>query len=74
MNSPWPRRQARPAATAHGLYEVYLNEIRVGNVELTPGYTSYAKILHTQTYDVLDLLRAGAKTIEVARTRLRRRA
>ena len=39
--------------------------IRVGDVELTPGYTSYAKILHVQTYDVLDLLRAGANTIDV---------
>jgi alpha-L-rhamnosidase len=57
--------KARLYATAHGLYEVYLNEIRVADVELTPGYTSYAKILHFQTYDVLDLLRAGANTIDV---------
>ena len=57
--------KARLYATAHGVYEVYLNEIRVGDVELTPGYTSYAKILHAQTYDVLELLRAGANTIDV---------
>jgi alpha-L-rhamnosidase len=56
---------ARLYATAHGLYEVYLNGARVGDVELTPGYTSYAKILHVQTYDVFDLLRLGANTIDV---------
>src|SRR5688572_3576166 len=56
---------ARLYATAHGLYEVYLNGTRVGDVELTPGYTSYAKILHVQTYDVGKLLRSGANTIEV---------
>src|SRR5687768_6782862 len=44
---------ARLYATAHGLYEVYINGARVGDIELTPGYTSYAKILHFQTYDVL---------------------
>jgi alpha-L-rhamnosidase len=57
--------KARLYATAHGLYEVYLNDIRVGDIELAPGYTSYAKILHFQTYDVLDLLGAGANTIDV---------
>ena len=57
-------RNARLYATVHGLYEVYLNGSRIGDVELTPGYTSYAKILHTQTYDVLDLLRLGANTID----------
>jgi alpha-L-rhamnosidase len=56
---------ARLYATAHGLYEIYLNGARVGDVELTPGYTSYAKILHTQTYDVLELLCAGTNAIEV---------
>jgi alpha-L-rhamnosidase len=58
--------QARLYATAHGLYEIYLNEMRVGDIELTPGYTSYAKILHAQTYDVLQFLRAGVNTIDVS--------
>jgi alpha-L-rhamnosidase len=57
--------KARLYATAHGLYEIYLNEIRVGDLELTPGYTAYEKILHTQTYDLLESLRAGANTIDV---------
>lgn len=57
---------ARIYATAHGLYELYLNGRRVGNLELTPGYSSYAKILYVQTYDVLDLIREGVNTIDVA--------
>jgi alpha-L-rhamnosidase len=57
--------KARLYATAHGLYEIYLNEVRVGDVELTPGYTAYAKILQAQTYGVLELLRAGMNTIDV---------
>jgi alpha-L-rhamnosidase len=56
---------ARLYATAHGLYEVYINGGRVGDVELAPGYTSYAKILHYQTYDVLHQVRAGTNTIDV---------
>ena len=32
---------------------------------LYPGYTSYAKILHAQTYDILELLCAGTNTIDV---------
>jgi alpha-L-rhamnosidase len=57
--------RSRLYATAHGIYEIYLNSKRVGDVELTPGYTSYPNILHLQTYDVLSLLRAGANTIDV---------
>jgi alpha-L-rhamnosidase len=60
--------RARLYATAHGLYEVYLNGARVGDIELTPGYTSYRNTLHVQTYDVFDLLRAGANTVDVVLT------
>jgi alpha-L-rhamnosidase len=58
-------RKARLYATAHGLYEANFNGKRVGDVELTPGYTSYAHILHVQTYDVFDLLHVGTNTIDV---------
>jgi alpha-L-rhamnosidase len=57
--------KARLYATAHGIYEVHLNGRRVGDIELAPGYTSYSKILHVQTYNVLDLLRTGANEIKV---------
>jgi alpha-L-rhamnosidase len=50
---------ARLHATAHGIYETFLNGRRVGDLELTPGFTGYRAILHVQTYDVTDLLREG---------------
>ena len=57
--------QARLYATAHGVYETYLNGRRVGDVELAPGYTSYPTTLHVQVYDVGALLEAGDNTWEV---------
>ena len=36
-----PVGDARLHATAHGIYETYLNGVRVGDCELTPGFTSY---------------------------------
>jgi alpha-L-rhamnosidase len=51
--------RARLYATAHGVYEVFLNGVRVGELELTPGFTSYRHRLQVQTYDVTDLLRPG---------------
>jgi alpha-L-rhamnosidase len=51
--------QARLYATAHGVYETFLNGRRVGDVELAPGFTSYPTTLHVQTYDVTELLVAG---------------
>ncbi len=50
---PW---RARLYATAHGLYELFLNGTRVGDLELTPGTTAYRTHLDVQTYDVTDLL------------------
>lgn len=47
---------ARLYVTAFGLYEVSINEQRVGDFYFTPGWTSYHKRLQYQTYDVTDLL------------------
>ena len=55
---------ARMYATAHGLYETFLNGQRVGDVELAPGFTSYPSRLHVQVYDVTDLLVAGVNIWE----------
>ena len=57
--------QARLYATAHGVYETFLNGRRVGDVELAPGFTSYPTTLHVQTYDVTDLLVGGENRWEV---------
>jgi len=52
-------RPARLHATARGIYETFLNGRRVGDLELTPGFTSYPANLQVQTYDVTDLLVHG---------------
>ena len=56
---------ARLYATAHGIYECYLNGHRVGDHELTPGFTSYPVRLHVQAYDVTDLVVQGDNRWEV---------
>jgi alpha-L-rhamnosidase len=50
---------ARLYATAIGLYECYLNEVRVGDTLLTPGWTDYSRRIQYQAYDVAELLRSG---------------
>ena len=56
---------ARLYATAHGVYETFLNGRRVGDTELAPGFTSYPTTLHVQAYDVADLVAPGENTWEV---------
>ena len=59
------KRIARATAyvTAHGIYEAFINGERVGEYELTPGWTSYNKHLQYQAYDVTKLLTAGNNAI-----------
>jgi len=47
--------------TAHGIYEAFINGVRVGNIELTPGWTAYRKRLQVHTFDVTGLLTPGAQ-------------
>jgi len=56
-------RSARLYATSLGLYEVYLNGQRVGDLLFTPGWTSYHRRLQYQTYDVTSLLRPGDNAV-----------
>ena len=56
-----PVVSARLHATAQGLYEAFLNAERVGDAELTPGYTQYDAHLQVQTVDVTASVRAGAQ-------------
>jgi len=58
-----PVERARLYATAHGLYEMFLNGQRVGDLELTPGWTDYRHQLDVQTYDIGDLVRPGTNEI-----------
>ncbi|MFI5897129.1 glycoside hydrolase family 78 protein [Actinoplanes sp. NPDC051513] len=60
--------RARLYITAHGIYEAFLNGKRVGDAELTPGYTQYRKRLQVQAYDVTSLVREGANALGVILT------
>jgi alpha-L-rhamnosidase len=56
---------ARLYITAHGVYLPFLNEERVGDQQLAPGWTSYRHRLRYQTYDVTDVVRPGRNVMEV---------
>src|SRR5690606_10530302 len=43
---------ARLYATALGLYEVFVNGVRAGTAELTPGTSAYEHTVYAQAYDV----------------------
>ncbi len=55
--------KARVYASAHGLYELEINGMQVGDDALSPGWTVYAKRLRYHTYDVTALLRDGENVI-----------
>jgi alpha-L-rhamnosidase len=54
---------ARVHATAHGVYELFVNGTRVGDAELAPGWTAYRRRLLVQSYDITAQLRTGDNTI-----------
>ncbi|UTT69936.1 glycoside hydrolase family 78 protein [Arthrobacter sp. DNA4] len=60
--------KARAYATAHGIYELFINGHRVGDQQLTPGSTSYNATLQVQAYDVATLLREGSNTVRAVLT------
>jgi alpha-L-rhamnosidase len=49
--------------TAHGVYEAFVNGQRVGDAELTPGFTAYRKRIQVQSYDVTELMQAGENAL-----------
>ena len=60
-----PFAEARLYVTALGLYEAFLDGQRVGDAELTPGYTQYRARVQYQAYDVAPLLRPGRHVLAV---------
>ena len=58
-----PVRRARAYVTAHGVIELEVNGERVGDEELTPGWTSYHHRLRYATFDVTAHLREGDNCI-----------
>ena len=60
-------KRARLYATAHGVYEAYLNGGLVDNRKFAPEHTSYEWYLCYQTYDVTALLKENnTLTVELA--------
>lgn len=51
--------------TALGLFRAFVNGVRVGADELTPGWTDYRQRVDVWTYDVTSLVRTGANTLEL---------
>lgn len=51
-------------ATALGLYFAEINGLRAGDAYLTPGWTSYNKMLQVQEYDVTSLIKDGENVIK----------
>ncbi|SOD98162.1 family 78 glycoside hydrolase catalytic domain [Blastococcus haudaquaticus] len=60
-----PVASARLHATAQGLYEAFLNGGRVGDAELTPGWTQYDARLQVQTVDVTASVQPGRNALAV---------
>lgn len=58
-----PIRRARIYATAHGLVQLELNGQRVGDQELTPGWTAYGDRLRYATFDITEALRPGRNVL-----------
>jgi len=51
--------------TALGLYYAEINGKRVGDSFLTPGWTSYNKVLQVQNYDITSLINIGENEIKI---------
>ena len=54
-------KKGRLYITGLGLYVAYINEQKVGNAYLTPGYNDYDYYLRYQTYDITELLKEKNK-------------
>lgn len=55
--------RARAYVSARGLYELRINGERVGDAELTPGWTDYSRRIPYQVYDVGHLVTAGPNAV-----------
>ncbi len=58
-------KKVRIYATAHGVYNLYLNGRKISDRRLAPETSAYKKLLYYQTYDVTDAVCEGANVIGV---------
>lgn len=56
-------RSARIYASAHGVYDLFLNGRRISEDLFPPGFTSYDHRVQYQTYDVTSMILPGGNTI-----------
>ena len=60
-----PVAHARLYISSHGLYQAEINGKKVGDQELTPGWTSYHHRIQYQTYDITSTLNAQSNAIGI---------
>ena len=58
-------KQARLYISSHGLYQVEINGLKVGDQQFTPGWTSYDTRLQYQTYDISSMLAPNQNAIGI---------
>ncbi|HEU0065203.1 MAG TPA: family 78 glycoside hydrolase catalytic domain, partial [Flavisolibacter sp.] len=63
FNLSRPVRKALVFVTSHGMYEASVNNKKLGDAYLTPGWTSYNKRLQYQVYDCTPSLKKGDNVI-----------
>ncbi|MFX1568843.1 MAG: family 78 glycoside hydrolase catalytic domain [Promethearchaeota archaeon] len=56
-------KKARLYATAHGVYETYINGERVGDIYFSPGITAYIHRIQYQVYNITEYLKVGDNCI-----------
>lgn len=58
-------KKARLYISGLGLYEAYIDGVKVGDEFLTPGFTNYNCKLQLQTYDLTKTIKKGRHTLSV---------
>lgn len=65
FKSPKPIKSARVYIAVGGLYELFINGIRIGDSHLNPMYTRYDRRILYVTHDITEQIRAGDNAIGV---------
>ena len=57
--------KAEVAVTALGIYNLFVNDERIGKALFAPGFTSYRSRVQYQTYDVTEQMKNGENTVGI---------
>ncbi len=60
-----PIVHAEACVTALGIYNLFVNEARIGKALFAPGFTSYRNRLQYQTYDITEQIQSGNNTVGI---------